>query len=470
MPLPRKVLGELCAVSVLLVLGTAQSGVAVAQAPINACTYLTSGMDMSEAINAAMVANPGAVIDARCFPAYATGTTPQTWSVNIFNSVSGPGELLLGTVNVTVAAQQNIPSGWRIAGAGPGVTILTAATGANNGNLGAVFQIGSVTATQSNTSSVQIENLEINGNGTNEVDLPIQIQAAVGVWVKNSYIHDGQSTNIGIDTNNPLAGSSQVHIQGNRVGATHGCNAFDVQAGPKTTDFFIKDNFIFGGSCYGIGADGSSHGVISGNDISAGGTAAGGGIQVEATNGTPSHIVIANNDIHDFTATSTAFGIAFVIGASSRNLSDVLIEGNVIANYAGRGIAVGNLSGFSGTACLNATVKGNTIHNTTLAGIRVVGCNIAQVEGNNIYNVGTALPNNDDQDGIAISNTTGFIVSGNTVTDISQSTPTTRYAINLDGTTGDGVIVNNYAKGTASGPISNTATGGDIQVLTNHTT
>jgi hypothetical protein len=395
---------------------------------------------MSAVINAAITHNPGAVIDARCFAAYATGTTPQKWSMNIFNSVTTPGELLLGVVNVDVSAQQSVPSGWRIVGAGPGVTVLRAV---------------------SNSS----------GNGPNQIELPIQIQDSVGVWLTHSYIHDSSSSNVGIDTNNPTGGgSSNVHIEANRIGVTHGCGTFDVQAGPVTKDFYIKDNFIFGANCYGIGADGSSYGVISGNDISAAGNSAnsGGGIQIEGTNGNPSHLVISNNIVHDFTATSTAFGIAFVLGNSNRTISDVLIDGNIVANYQGRGIYVGAGGVFSNIVCRNVTVKGNTIHDTTLAGIRVVGCNIAQVEGNSIYNVGTAHPGNDDQDGIAITNTTAFAVVGNIITDVPPNL-TTRYGVNLDGTSGDGFVVSNYAKGTGAAPINNSASGSDIQVLTNHT-
>jgi hypothetical protein len=471
MPWLRKALPGLCIPAALLVLVAMHSGVAGAAAPVNACSYQQSGMDMSAAINAAILANPSAVIDARCFAAYSTGTTPQSWSMNIFSGVSTPGELLLGVANVNVSAAQNVPSGWHIVGAGPGVTVLTAVSNSGgSNNWGAVLQVGS--GTQAGTSNVQIDGLEINGSGPGQLEIPIQIQDAAGVWVTHSYIHDSTSSNVGIDTNNPTGGgSTNIHVEANRIGVTHGCNTFDVQVGQVTSDFYIKDNFIFGSTCYGVGADGSSHGIISGNDISATGNAAnsGGGIQVEATNGKVNNVVIANNVIHDFTAASTAFGIAFVIGNSNRTLTDVLIEGNIVANFSGRGIYVGNTGSFTGFTCQNAVVKGNTVHDVTMAGIRVVGCGIAQVEGNNVYNAGTSQPGGADQDGISLSSTTGFVVSGNTVTDVPANGPT-NFAITLDGNTGDGFVVGNYAKGTARGAINNSATGSDIQVLTNHTT
>jgi hypothetical protein len=442
-------------------------GSPAAESTISACTYQTAGKDMSVAINAAILANPHAVIDARCFSA-AADSKILTWGTNMFAKVSTPGELLLGGASVTVAMQQDVPSSWRIEGAGPGNTILKVIAG--RGNLGAVFQIG-------RANNVQISNIEIDGNGTNEVVIPIQVQSSNGIWITSSYIHDGSSSNIGIDTNNPTVGSSQVHIEHNRIGATHGCDTFDVQISPLTKDYFVKDNFISGGHCYGIGADGSSYGMISGNDISGGDSAdASGGIQIEATNGNASTIIVSNNLIHDFAPkVSGVYGIAFVIGHSGRSLSNVLIEGNTLANYAGRGIVAGFAGkDFSGGSCKNVTIKANTVHDVTLGGIRLIGCTLARVDGNTVYDVGTAGLNNDDQDAIAITNTSGFVVSGNLVSE-TRASRIIRAAITLDnsdtigGSTSDGVVVDNYAKGTSGASINNAAGAGRVQVLTNHT-
>jgi hypothetical protein len=443
------------------------SHTASAQSPIAACAYQKPGKDLGAAINAAILANPRAVIDARCFSGGAHSRA-LSLSTNMFANVSTPGELLLGTGNVMVSMQQDVPSGWRIEGAGPGSTILTAISG--HGNLGAIFQIG-------RASSVQISNLEIDGNGKNEVVIPIQIQSSSGIWIQSSYVHDGSSSNIGVDTNNPTVGSSQIHIEHNRIGATHGCDTFDVQVSPLTKDYFIKDNFISGGNCYGIGADGSTYGVISGNDISGGDSAvASGGIQIEATNGNASTIIVSNNLIHDFAPKSSAvYGIAFVIGHSDRSLSNVLIEGNTLANYAGRGIAAGLASrDFAGGSCKNVAIKGNTIHDVTLGGIHVIGCTLARVESNTVYDVGTAGLNNDDQDGIAITNTSAFVISDNLISE-TRANHVMRAAITLDdtvgiaGSTSDGVVVNNYARGTAGVAINNAIGDRRVQVLTNHT-
>jgi len=408
-------------------------------------------MDMSGAINAAIRANPGAVIDARCFRVGKTGGTshPQTWTQNMFAGVSTPGELLLGAVNVTVFAEQTVPSGWRILGAGPGVTVISG----SHTPPGAIFQIGS--STHGGTSNVRIETLEINGNGATAPVIPIQIQGATSVWVTRSYIHDGHGTNIGIDTNSPAYGSAQIHIVKNRIGPTHDCGLFDVQASPLTTDFFIKENLIFGGQCYGIGSDGSSRGVISGNDISSTGNSAhsGGGIQVEATNGSPSNIVITDNVIHDFTARSAAFGIAFVNGTSNRALADVVIARNVIENFSGRGIVAGNVNGFAGTKCQDVVIDGNAIHEVTLAGIRVARCDDIQVAANDVYDVGILQTHNEDQDGISIESSTGFTVAGNRIADV-PSNVTTRYAISLEGPAGDGVIVSNCTEHILAGPVN----------------
>ncbi len=385
---------------------------------------------MAEKIHAAILSAPeqGAAIDARCF------TGSQSWPTSPWNGITKPGSLLLGAVNVTAYNSNFIPSNWTVEGSGIGVTVLTAVT--NTHIL--------VLATE-DVSNVHVQNLEINGRGAETISIGIQIRGSTSVWVKDCYIHDANSANIGVDTNNPHSFSKDIWISENQIGRTYAHAIYNVQVG-NSKDVHIVGNRIndvqTGQFC--IGVDGGNQIEIRDNYLNGGGTVSG-GIQIEATDyPLVSQITIAGNRIEGFSGGS---GI-HIVAVHSNTLRDASLLDNSIRNVS-RGIAIGNFNGNEGAVLDNVKVFDNSIQvNGCCSGIFVWAWAPApitriDIADNNVLGSGQG----DGNGGIVLRGTRAAVTQFSVANNRIQKGASRIYGVCLTETVSNGSVTANNADG-----------------------
>jgi len=399
-----------------------------AENTIDACGF--PGTNMAEKIHAAILSAPeqGAAIDARCF------TGSQTWPTNPWNGITKPGSILFGDVSITAYNSNFIPSNWTVAGGGIGVTVLNAV--ANTHIL--------VLATE-NVSNVRIQNLEINGQGAETISIGIQIRGSTSVWVKDCYLHDANSANIGVDTNNPHAFSKDIWISENQIGRTYAHAIYNIQVGNSKNVHIIGNRINdvqMGQFC--IGVDGGNQIEIRDNYLNGGGTVSG-GIQIEATDyPLVSQITIAGNRIEGFSGGS---GI-HIVAVHNNTLRDASLLENSLRNVS-RGIAIGNFNGENGAVLQKVEVLRNTIAvNGCCSGIYVWAWAPAPISGIQIANNNLAGAGKGDGNGdIVLRGTRGLItqfsVSGNRI----QRGTSGNYGICPIDAVSDGSLASNNSDG-----------------------
>lgn len=404
------------------------------------------------------------------FGATGDGTTNDTTALQALLNSGKPVFLKAGTYSVTCLT---VPSGLRLSGAGPAVTIIKSRAGS------ACPTMDADTATD-----VEISGVTIDAN--HEVDYAIFSETSSDRWrIQNTTIKNADLDCIRIRS------SSDLVISGNTI---TGCTQHGITVTTNATRFSIANNTITSvggaGIIFSVGIDGSIHGnhmdtvgnsgecvtgysesnlrvTISNNSCTA---SANNGIHVGGTS-----ISVIGNQINGMqlscifmgavdAATNTVWAPSYYYNIQGNNCAGTAAANQigVFIRYAFNGTVTGNTvtgatqSGIGLTLSDNNVVSANNIKSTTGNGVVLRGSKNNSVSGNYV-NASSADGYRTEQD---TSNATGggtVTATGNFLTGNFSIANQRDY---IDGTGGSSNTYQiNYATGATSGTSPNIVMG-----------
>jgi parallel beta-helix repeat protein len=343
----------------------------------------------------------------------------QSITSDVFSGVTKPGTLLLGAATYTVTAQQNVPSNWKIIGAGKGVTKFVTGTAGVE-----VFRLN-------DSLNAELSGFTLTGSGSTA----------------------GTSAELGIFVGGTSRLSQKVHIHDveitNQTAAIYVQNVADVQ---------IDHNFIHGqvwdigeSEGYGVLMESASHVVVSDNTfidvprraiyfsmtsycIAANNTFKGGHrsrIVMQSFRDTVwvEHNIVTGNTISNVALASGESDVAYGITISSAARNNV-IEGNTILNAENGGILI------SADDTLTRAPSWNVISNNEVKVSAAAARGISMKRGS--YNTisGNKLIGNNAAaiEGILVSGSSKFtatrnVIKGNSISDFAVGVGTAKYSV-----------------------------------------